>query len=243
MPATTWTPTALASEARPWRGSAWRAVEAQHQVATMRLTRGRLRDQALLEDILDSVKPPQAPGTERLHWLLATPFRYPPPPHGSRFRRPFEPGVFYAAEDRRTACAEAGYWRWRFWRDSAGLRERSAIVTLTLFQCHAATDRALDLTLPPLAAKHDAWTDKRDYSATQALAEQARAANLHCLRYESARRPAGYCVAFLNPRVFRGVRRPFRDRQQNWSLLIVPPNRTVWQRPLAREQWAFDWED
>jgi len=53
MPATTWTPTALASETRAWQGSGWRAVEAQHQVASMRLVGGNLPDQALLEAILD----------------------------------------------------------------------------------------------------------------------------------------------------------------------------------------------
>ena len=49
MPATTWTPTALASEVRAWQGSGWRAVEAQHQVASMRLVRGNLADQQVGE--------------------------------------------------------------------------------------------------------------------------------------------------------------------------------------------------
>ena len=103
MPVNTWTPTALASEAGRWAGSGWRAVEAQHQVATLRLARGNLEDQRLLEDILDAAKPPTANATGDLHWLLATPFRYRPPVGGSRFRGRTDSGVFYGAQDRPTA--------------------------------------------------------------------------------------------------------------------------------------------
>ena len=69
MSANTWTPTALASEARAWQGRGWRAVEAQHQVASMALVHGRLADQALLEEILDAAKPPPPQATAGLHWL------------------------------------------------------------------------------------------------------------------------------------------------------------------------------
>lgn len=55
------------------------------------------------------------------HWLIFTPFRYTPPPPGSRFRAPTDPGVFYGAFERRTACAEIGFWRWRFVRDSEAI--------------------------------------------------------------------------------------------------------------------------
>ena len=59
-------------------------------------------------------------GRRHLHWLLFTPFRYPPPPGGSRFRGPNDPGVFYGADEIRTACAELGYWRWRHLAGFAG---------------------------------------------------------------------------------------------------------------------------
>ena len=240
MSATTWTPTALASESRPWAGSGWRAVEAQHQVASMRLVRGNLAGQAVLEQILDQAKPPLPKATAGLHWLLATPFRYPPLKYGSRFRRPFDPGVFYAGEDRRTACAEAGYWRLRFWLDSDGLHERTAEISLTLFQCHGKTEQSLDLTRPPLDEGHATWRHPADYSATQALAETARAAEIELLRYASARLDDGVCLAILSPAVFRGLR-AFRGRQQGWTLVILPPNKVVWQRNLGDESWEFTW--
>lgn len=240
MPATTWTPTALASEQRRWAGSGWRAVEAQHQVASMRLARGRPEEQAVLEQILEEAKPPMPASTRGLHWLLATPFRYPPPPYGSRFRRPFDPGVFYAGEDRRTACAEAGYWRLRFWLDSEGLRDRRSAIALTLFQCHARTPRALDLTRPPLAEDESVWRHPSDYSGTQALADGARQADTGVIRYRSARCADGICLALLTPAVFRGLR-AWRGKQEGWTLGILPPDRVVWQKNLGRDTLSFHW--
>lgn len=239
MPATTWTPTALASEVRPWQGSGWRAVEAQHQVASMRLVDGDLADQALLEAILDEAKPAAPDELAGLHWLLATPFRYRPLATGSRFRRPDDPGVFYGAEDRQTACAEAGYWRLRFWLDSEALAARPAALQLTLFEFHGASPRALDLTRPPLVRNRPMWTDRNDYRATQELAVQARAAAIGLLRYESARHPAGFCLAVLKPAVFRAVAEPYRNQQQTWHLWLAPPHDVVWQRHLDRESFSF----
>ncbi|MEO8225659.1 MAG: RES family NAD+ phosphorylase [Gammaproteobacteria bacterium] len=239
MPATTWTPTALASEARAWEGSGWRAVEAQHQVASMSLVAGNLADQALLEAVLEEAKPPLAADCAGLHWLLVTPFRYRPPAPGSRFRRPDDPGVLYGAEDRQTACAESGYWRLRFWLDSAGLATRPASLQLTLFEFHGASPTALDLTRPPLAADRQLWTARDDYRATQQLAVQARAAGVGLLRYESVRNPTGHCLAVLTPAVFRAVTAPYRNEQQTWHLWLAPPHDVVWQRHLDRESFSF----
>jgi hypothetical protein len=205
----------------------------------MSLARDNPLDQALLEVILDEVKPPLPEDLAGLHWLLATPFRYRPLVTGSRFRRPDDPGVFYGAEDRQTACAEAGYWRLRFWLDSEGLAGRPAALQLTLFEFHGATPRALDLTREPLAADRELWTHRNDYRATQELAVQARASAVALLRYESARFPAGFCLAVLTPAVFRAVAEPYRHQQQTWHLWLAPPNDVVWQRHLDRESFSF----
>lgn len=243
MSATTWTPTALASEARTWSGSGWRAVEAQHQVATMGLVDGDLDAQKLLEDILEENKPRLPPEAEGLHWLLATPFRYWPLPGGSRFRRHRDPGVFYGAESRETACAESGYWRLRFWNDSHFLRDRSKSVPITLFEFWAATSRTIDLSQPPLVNDRPHWTHPSDYTATPQLAETARTAALEAIRYESVRHPGGFCLALLSPQVFRAVDDAFRNHQQGWTLLIRPPHQIVWQRDLAHERWTFEFSD
>ena len=70
-------------------------MESQEQVATNRLV-ATLAEQDLLESMLEASKPPLPKGTARLDYLLATPFRYPPLPHGSRFGGRHEPSLFYA---------------------------------------------------------------------------------------------------------------------------------------------------
>lgn len=242
MSVNTWTPTALASEARPWLGSGWRAVEAQHRVATMTLVHGRLDDQSLLEDILEEAKPRLPAATAGLHWLLATPFRYwPKPPAGSRFRARTDPGVFYGAEEQKTACAECGYWRLRFWMDSEGLAGKEAAIPITLFEFHGATPAALDLSRPPLDTDRQHWTDPADYTATQQLASLARQAGVELIRYQSVRHADGNCLAILSPEVFKGVDEAFRNRQHTWTLWIKPPKLTIWQRELTRESWVFEY--
>ena len=90
----TWTPHAVSSEAREFRHAIWRVVEAQHVASTMNLV-DTLEEQALLEDLLEGSKPPLPHDIEGLHYLLATPFRYPPrAPHGSRFRSAADPCAF-----------------------------------------------------------------------------------------------------------------------------------------------------
>lgn len=241
MPVNIWTPTALASEARPWQGSGWRAVEAQHKISSMSLVHGSTADQALLEDILEEVKPQIPEEAQGLHWLLFTPFRYYPLPGGSRFRRRDDPGVFYGAEDRQTACAESGYWRLRMWMDSDGLSGRQNAVPLTLFEFQGSSDRSIDLTLPPLAEDKDIWTKPDDYTGTQRLAENARAGEIEMIRYASVRNPEGYCLALMSPRVFKAVPEPYQNNPQSWTLFIEPPDLIVWQRDMNDETWSFRW--
>ncbi len=240
MSANIWTPIALASEARPWSGRGWRAVEALHRVATMTLVHGDLGDQSLLEDILEEAKPVLPRATDGLHWLLATPFRYwPKPPSGSRFRARTDPGVFYGADEEKTACAECGYWRLRFWLDSEGLAGREASIPITLFEFHGATPHMVDLTQPPLVADHAIWTDPADYSATQKIAGTAHEAGIELIRYQSVRHPEGNCLAILTPQVFKGVDEAFRNVQHGWTLWLKPPGLTVWQRELTPESHVF----
>ncbi|MDQ5960340.1 MAG: hypothetical protein QG592_1423 [Pseudomonadota bacterium] len=240
MSANTWTPTALVSEFVGWQGAGWRAVEAQHKVATMGLVHGNVGAQAVLEDILEGIKPVLPPEVKGLHWLLATPFRYWPLPGGSRFRRREDPGVFYGAEERETACAEAGYWRLKFWNESTFLSQQPKSIPVTLFEFHAATQRALDLSRPPLVEDRTLWMLPDDYTSTQALADNARQSSAEVLRYESVRRLNGRCLAILSPVAFRSVAEPLSNNQQSWSLLINPPRQLVWQRELSQECWTFD---
>jgi len=211
----------------------WRAVEAQHRVSTMVLVK-TLDEQYLLEQILESSKPPLPDGCARLHWLLFTPFRYPPLPSGSRFRAPDEPGVFYGADEQRTACAELGYWRWRFLMDS----ELDGLDPLqqTLFRT-AVAGACIDLRLSPWVERRAQWTDPVDYRACQQFAREARAERVALIRYESVRDPQhGACAAVLEPAAF-ACDQPLET--QTWNLTVTR-ERVVWRRDSVFEDAAFE---
>ena len=78
-----------------------------------------LADQEIFEALIEATKPAVPPNAEGLHYLLSTPFRYAPYPNGSRFRRAgLTPGVYYAAEEQRTAAAETAFYRLLFFAES-----------------------------------------------------------------------------------------------------------------------------
>jgi len=166
----------------------------------MRLT-DSLDEQSLLEAVLEESKPALPAAVRRLHYLLATPYRY--RPHlGSRFRAPLEPGVWYGAEALRTALAEKSYWRLRFLLDSPATPDLKP-VPHTAFQASVRSRAALDLTRAPFARERSEWTDPSSYQATQQLAAAARAAQIALIRYESVRDPQhAACVAVLDPGAF-----------------------------------------
>ena len=223
MPSTTWTPPAVASEARRLRRRLWRAVEAQHIASTLRLVRNA-HEQDVLERVLESSKPPLPDEAAGLHYLLSTPFRY-PSPLGSRFRSFTEPGAWYGAENVRTACAELGYWRWRFLMDAPALTELGP-APQTVFQAGIAA-RAVDLTRPPFVRQRETWMHPTDYSGTQGFAAVAREAGIAAIRYTSVRDPQhGAAIALLRPNVFRPAR-PLR--QETW-FLTVRREQVTWQR-------------
>lgn len=220
----TWTPTALASEARPWHGRAWRVVEDQRVASTMKLV-DTAAEQVVLEALLDAAKPPLPAAAKPLHYLLSTPFRYPPLPGGSRFRAGGEPGVFYGADALPTACAELGYWRWRFLRDATAMSRLPPVVH-TAFQASLRAT-AIDTREPPLARDAAKWTNPDDYRDCQALARAARNAEIGAIRYASVRHPDhGGCVALLTPAGFVG-RKPVGESKRLW--LSVQPAQVTWQ--------------
>jgi len=213
-----WTALALASELRPIAGEAWRVVESQSRVATMKLV-DSLAEQQVLEAELERSKPAIPIACQHLHWLLATPFRYAPYPHGSRFRRARQrDGCLYAAERIDTAIAEDAFYRLRFHLDAPGVARPRNPVERTAFSLRAKTSTGLDLINPPLDRDRSVWTHPSDYAPCQTLADAGRTAGAALLRYTSVRDHAhGANWAVLDCAAI-STRTP--TRQQTWHYMI-----------------------
>lgn len=206
MSSATWTPDALSSEKRRLSGPAWRVVEAQHRISTLKLV-DTLAEQAHLERIIERTKPPVPAECRHLHYLLSTPFRYGAPyPRGSRFRRAgLTPGVFYASASPSTAVVEAAFHRLLFFADAPDAPWPDNAGEFTAFSVRYRTSAGLDLAVAPFARERGAWTHPTDYARCHALADAARAAGIDVLRYPSARdgRAAGATnVALMRCRAF-----------------------------------------
>jgi len=181
------------------QGDILRLVESQEQVATNALVR-TLAEQALLEDLIETSKPKPPEPASGLHYLLATPFRYPPLPWGSRFGRCFEPSLFYAARTRDTVLAECAYYRFVFWTGMAVPPPAPLDTRHTLFSVAVGTSRGLQLQHAPFEAHAAALLDRRHYGATQALGSAMRDAGIEAFEYRSARDPQqGLNVALFTP--------------------------------------------
>jgi hypothetical protein len=208
-------------------------VEAQYTASTMRLV-DSLREQALLESILEEGKPALPADTRQLDYLLATPFRY-RPWAGSRFRAAHDAGVWYGAEALRTALAEKSYWQLRFLLDSPRTPDLRP-VPHTAFSA-AVRALALDVTRPPLARDRAVWTHSTNYAPTQALAATARDAKIQMIRYESVRDPEhAAAAAVLTPAAFHRSRPRL---QETWWLAASRARVRCAKDPLRGPGWEF----
>jgi len=208
------TPLDLAPLSRP----AWRLVEAQHSVSTLKLVDG-LDEQHLLEQILEETKPPLPEECAALDYLLSTPFRYRAYPHGSRFRRAgVTAGVWYGAERPETAVAEMVFYRFLFYAESPETPFPDNAADYSAFSVPLRTDRAADLTRGTLAAQSALWTHPNNYGPCQDIADAARAAGAEVIRYTSVRdADRGTNLAVLTCRAFAS-RAP--DERQTWRIRI-----------------------
>ena len=220
--------------ARHFGAKPWRIVEAQHRVPTMRLV-DTLDEQRLLEDMLEASKPPLPADATKLHYLLATPFRYPaPPPVGSRFRGIGDPGVWYGADVVHTALAEVAYWRLRFLADSPATPDLLP-VPHSAFRASVA-GQAIVLTQPPFDRQRRQWEDPVSYAATQPLARSAREAGIALIRYRSVRDPEHRpAIAVLTPKAFRKA----APLEQHTWLIKVGRAQVLAEADLGRERLAF----
>jgi hypothetical protein len=199
MSSSIWTRCAGDSKVRPLRLSPWRAVEAQHQVSTRKLV-DTAAEQELLEELIDRAKPPDRT-REKIHYLLTTPFRYPPLRHGSRFGSRHDVGIWYGSETLAGTFAEVAYYRFVFLEGTKA--ELGTVATqLTAFMTSAHSPRGIDLVAPPFDKYRARIASPVRYHESQLLGTAMRAAGVELFRYPSARDPEHVNVAAFTPVVF-----------------------------------------
>jgi hypothetical protein len=217
MSSTIWTREELLASALTVETVAWRAVEAQHRVSTMKLV-DSLGEQTALERLLEETKPPVPPDCARLHYLLFSPFRYARGnPHASRFRRAYAfDGVFYASASPETAISEIVFYRFLFYAESPHTPLPGNAAEYTVFAVQLRADPGLDLTRPPMSAHLSVWTKPDDYTPCQALADDARKQSVEAICYPSV-----------------------RDLQHRLNYAVLTPHAFVQSAPISQQSWRI----
>jgi hypothetical protein len=175
-----------------------RIVERQEDSATTRIT-DDLVEQQMLEEMLEGNKPGSL--SDRIHYLLGTPFRYPPLDYGSRFGTTRDRWIFYASLDSETCLRECGYYRFKLFFDMAEPPPKPVSCEHTMFTVDLAAERSVDLCAPAYAAFRDSLVSVESYALTHRVGQRARDASAQMLLYQSAR-GAGRNVAVFEESVF-----------------------------------------
>jgi RES domain-containing protein len=186
MPSNIWTRCGGRSNARRLAGRAWRVVESQHLFSTRKLVASD-EEQRLLEQLIEEVKPPSGapPG---MHWLLFTPFRYPPLRHGSRFGTRAERGIWYGSRTHATAFAEKAYYLLLLLAGTEA--DLTPLETdVSIFQAAFETTRGVDLTRGPFERYLALISSPTAYEESQVLGRDMRAEGVEAFLYASARDP------------------------------------------------------
>jgi hypothetical protein len=240
MSSSIWMQCAGASEIRALSADAWRAVEAQHQISTRKLV-GSDAEQHILEELIEASKPPYR-SRRKLHYLLATAFRYPPLRHGSRFATRFETSLWYGSETLHTTFAEVAYYRLLFLEGTTadlGMVETQ----LTAFTVPVRTSRGIDLSAKPFDTYRNELTSKESYAETQPLGTAMRDMQVQAFRYRSARdTDGGLCIAVFDADAFAATK---PRKLETWHCVAgrdrVEMMRRDYFKPAshAYERWQF----
>ena len=163
-------PCVLEAHLQPLTGAVVRITDRQGYQASERWT-DSLQEQARLEALIDTVKPPAPAGQHR---LLTTPFRYPPLRSGSRFTAADQRELFYGARGLGTVLAERAFHALRLLEGSPLPIGKVIQREQTSFQVEIAVQRGLQLHRCLSAADLAAVTDPCSYHSSQTLGRQLR---------------------------------------------------------------------
>ena len=184
----------------PLGGTLYRLVESQEQIATLSYV-DTLEEQAVLEELLEQVKPRYPKSASGYHYLLQTPFRYPPLRWGSRFGQVHEPGILYGGCSITTTLAESAYYRLVFWHSMPPHPSKRSIDSAhTLFSVPYHSAHGITLHKSPFSDYNATLTHPSDYTQTQLLGTAMRNAGVDLFEYVSARdTDAGLCAGLFTP--------------------------------------------
>ncbi|GMR23796.1 MAG: RES family NAD+ phosphorylase [Acidobacteriota bacterium] len=216
---------------------AFRAVEAQHRISTRKLTDSDA-EQVLLEELLEGSKPAAAPDLEGLHYLLLTPFRYPPLRHGSRFGVKTERGIWYGSRTLPTCFAEVAYYRLVFLEGTTA--DLSPLLAeLTSFQAAIRTARGVELMSEPFRTYRSRIASPSRYESAQKLGRDMRADGVEAVRYPSARDRGGVNVAVFSPRAFA---RRVPEKLETWLCVATKERVEFSRKDFLRERESIVYE-
>jgi len=198
-----WTQCGGKSNLRQLSAQAWRIVENQYQTSTLKLVDSS-QEQRILEEAIEEVKPrrPSGPEWANLHFLLWTPFRYPPLKYGSRFGGRTARSLWYGSTKLRTALAETAYYRFRLLNDTDADVHIKA--DLTAFSIPLESTQGVDLCLPPFLEHKKDISDPKSYASSQPLGLAMRSDGVEFFQYFSARdKDSGINVGVFSPQAFK----------------------------------------
>jgi len=183
---------------KPLEGTLYRLVESQEQIATLAYV-DTLDEQALLEEMLENSKPSYKEDLSDYHYLLSTPFRYPPLTWGSRFGAVHEPSLFYGGVNIEVTLAESAYYRLIFWNSMTGAPIKKQIKSEhSLFSVDYQSKMGICLQNPPFNKYYTEIAHPTQYKQSQQLGSAMRASSIDVFEYPSARDPQkGVCVGLF----------------------------------------------
>lgn len=197
-----------------YRNNVWRVIESQEEAATLSVV-DDTEEQMLLEGMLDNIKPAYRKGTEGMHYLLKTAFRYPPLKWGSRFGSPLLPSYFYASEAPATALSECAYYRFLFLEDMIEDYKESIRSEFCVFSVLVASNSCLDLTASKYSSHQEKISNPQSYSVSQAIGHWAyQRDDIAIIRFASARNCGGINLAVSNPDAIRSKKPSTQERWQ-----------------------------
>lgn len=180
----------------------WRVVENQYQTSTRKLV-DNLIEHERLEEIIDAYKPELSGSYQKYHYLLSTPFRYPPLKHGSRFGNRSEPSLWYGSLTIETALAEKAFHRFRM-LEASEANFHGLSVKYSAFECEIETLKGIDLTDVPFRMYTKKISCPHSYAASQQIGTQMRSEGIQAFLYKSARCPKkNRNIALFTPVAFK----------------------------------------